>query len=123
VVLAADFGTGQVLASLLWLALFVILAGLFVTMFADIVRSDDLSGPTKALWTLAILVLPLVGTLAYLTMRGDSMQQRLVRAGRSAPTDALHGSLENERFRLSALHEAGSITDAELAAATARLHD
>ena len=43
-------------------------------VYRDVVRSADLSGPAKAGWVLAIVVLPLVGCLAYLFARGGSMR-------------------------------------------------
>lgn len=118
---AAEFGTGQVLWSLLWLAVLVLVAALFVTLFADIVRSDDLTGWAKALWTLGLLVLPFFGTFVYLTVRGDSMSGRLVARGLKGPIDPVGGSAEHERFRLTALHDAGEITDAELDEALSNL--
>jgi hypothetical protein len=44
----------------------------------DIFRSHDLSGPAKALWLIFILVLPLLGTLLYVVIRGGSMHLRQV---------------------------------------------
>jgi ABC-type Fe3+ transport system permease subunit len=42
----------------------------------DIMRSHDLNGWLKALWVVFILVLPLLGGLIYLIVRGGSMQER-----------------------------------------------
>ena len=52
---AAEFGTGQVLWSILWFALFVLWIYLLITVFADIMRARDLSGWGKALWAVAII--------------------------------------------------------------------
>ena len=41
---AVEFGTGQVFWSLLWFFLFLIWIWLVISVFTDIVRSDDLSG-------------------------------------------------------------------------------
>jgi hypothetical protein len=55
----------------------------FVTWFwllfmvlMDVFRSSDLSGWGKAGWTIFVLVLPLIGILIYLIVRGRSMHQR-----------------------------------------------
>lgn len=45
-------------------------------IFADLFRSRDLSGFAKTLWVLFIIVLPLVGMLAYLIARGHGMNDR-----------------------------------------------
>ncbi len=54
---------------MLWLYL------LFVVI-SDIFRSRDLSGWGKAGWLTAVIVLPLLGVLAYTIFRGDSMGER-----------------------------------------------
>ena len=42
----------------------------------DIFRSRDLSGRAKALWFLFVLLIPLIGVLVYLIVRGSSMHER-----------------------------------------------
>ena len=57
-IVAAEFGTGQVFWSLLWLTLWLIwLWLLFIVFRAIIFRSDD-PGWAKALWVLFVLVCP-----------------------------------------------------------------
>jgi Phospholipase_D-nuclease N-terminal len=72
--LAAEFGTGQVFLSMLYFFLFFILIWLVITIFADIFRSRDLSGWAKALWVLFVIVLPFLGVLTYLIVRGRNMR-------------------------------------------------
>ena len=45
-------------------------------VFLDIFRSSDLSGLAKALWFLFVLLIPLIGVLAYLIARGGNMHER-----------------------------------------------
>ena len=59
----------------LWVMWFWIL----ITVFIDIFRSHDLSGWAKAAWFLFVLIIPLVGVLVYLIVRGGSMHERSVR--------------------------------------------
>jgi predicted membrane channel-forming protein YqfA (hemolysin III family) len=66
---AVEWGTGQVLLSVLWLAGFVIWAWLAVVVFADLFASRDLSGGAKALWVLCVVLLPLVGVVVYVMVR------------------------------------------------------
>jgi hypothetical protein len=59
----------------LWVMWFWIL----ISVFIDIFRSRDLSGGGKALWFLFVLLIPLVGVLVYLIVRGGSMHERAAR--------------------------------------------
>lgn len=77
-VLAAEFGTGEVFFSILWFFLIGLAIWLVITIFRDIIQSPDLSGWGKALWAIAILVLPYLGVLIYLIVRGDAMADRTV---------------------------------------------
>ena len=49
-----------------------------ITVFIDIFRSHDLSGSTKALWFLFVLIFPLIGVIVYLIVRGGSMHHRSI---------------------------------------------
>ena len=49
---------------------------IFITVFADIFRRDDIGGGAKALWILLIVVVPFFGALVYLIVR-----PRVTRAG------------------------------------------
>ena len=83
-VFAADFGTGQVLWSFLWFFMFFIWIWLLVVFFTDIFRSHDLSGWAKALWVIFIIVLPFLGILVYLIVRGSGMQEHAAGGGEEA---------------------------------------
>ncbi len=70
-VLAAEWGTGEVAWSMFW---FFALLGWFmltIRVLWNIFRSTSLGGVAKALWVAAVLVLPLLGILAYLAYSGD----------------------------------------------------
>ena len=45
-------------------------------IFGDLFRSRDLSGGAKTLWALFIIIVPFVGILVYLIVRGHSMTER-----------------------------------------------
>jgi Short C-terminal domain/Phospholipase_D-nuclease N-terminal len=65
--------------SLLEFFLWVIWIWIMIWIFIDIFRSHDLSGWAKALWFLFVLLIPLVGVLVYLVVRGGSMHERAVK--------------------------------------------
>jgi hypothetical protein len=70
--------------AMLWFFVFVAWISLVIQVFADIFRSDDLGGGSKALWTIAVLLVPFLGVLVYLLARGGEMQDRHMRAAAEA---------------------------------------
>lgn len=92
-----------------------------IQVYADVFRSDDLSGLAKAVLTLLVLVLPYFGVFAYLIARGGSMQERSMdRTARAQQaTDryirgvAAAPSSTDELVKLSKLRDQGSLTPEE----------
>ncbi len=121
-VLAAEFGTGQVLWDMLWFFLFLIWIWLLIVVFTDIFRSGDLAGWAKALWTILIIVLPYLGVFVYLVARGQKMHEHAAQAARQQD-DAMRrymqgiqtpdGGAAGEIRRLADLREKGVISEEE----------
>jgi hypothetical protein len=122
-VFAAEFGSGQVLWSLVWFALFVMWLWLVIMIFGDIMRSDSLSGLGKAVWALGIIVLPYLGIFLYLIVNGGAMNRRAIDDSRRTAIDdrRVGSSATDEVARLARLHDDGEITDAEFGYAKAQL--
>jgi hypothetical protein len=76
---ATDYPLLDAFWTVLWIFGFFLWVWLVIAVFADIIRSHDLSGWGKAAWTALIIFLPLFGVLLYLIARGGSMQERSVR--------------------------------------------
>ena len=76
----AEFGTGELLWSMLWFFLFIIWFWMLMSIFGDIFRSDDLGGWGKALWIIFIVVFIWLGVLVYFIARGKGMQERSIKA-------------------------------------------
>ena len=126
----AEFGTGQVLWSIIWFTLFFIWIWILISVFADIFRSDDLGGFAKTIWIIFVIVLPYLGVFVYLIARGKGMQERSMKqmaaaqaaqaqyiqsvAGTAAP------SASEEIARLSDLRDKGAISEEEFQAAKAK---
>ena len=122
-VLASDFGTGQVFWSFLWFAMFFLWIWLLIIVFSDIFRSDDLSGWGKALWIIFVIILPYLGVFVYLIARGHKMadhaqtqaaaQDASARAYiQSVATTSSSGSAD-EIARLADLRDKGVLTEDE----------
>lgn len=119
-IIAAEWGTGQVLWSLLWFFLFFMWFWLIITVFADIIRSRDMSGWGKAAWTVGILILPFLGVFMYLIIHGGTMSRRAQddaieqqKAVDAYIRDAAGTSPTDELAKLAELHGAGQLSDAE----------
>ena len=108
--------------AMLWFFLFFVWIWLLITLFADIFRSEDLSGWGKAGWTIFIVVLPWLGVLIYLIARGKSMSERAMKqaadqekAMRSyvQEVSSSSSSVADEIGKLAALRDQGVLTAEE----------
>jgi hypothetical protein len=102
----ASFGVFQVVVSMIWFFLFFVWIMLLFRIFADIFRSDDLSGIAKVAWILFLVVAVYLGAFVYLIVRGGKMAEREAK-----------GMLA----RLAQLKADGVIDDAEFAAMKAKV--
>jgi hypothetical protein len=128
--LLAEFGTGQVFWSMLWFFMFFIWIWLLISLFGDIFRSSDLSGGAKAMWTIFIIILPFLGVLVYLIVRGNSMQDRALKDAASqeaqfksyvqSVASTSGGGAADELAKLADLRDKGVISPAEFDAAKAK---
>jgi ABC-type multidrug transport system fused ATPase/permease subunit len=99
---------------------FIVYIWLLIAIFSDIFRSDDMGGGAKMLWVLFVFIIPVIGILAYLLVRGGSMHergakqaQRQQEAFNSYVSDAAGTSPTDQLAKLADLKERGVITDAE----------
>jgi Short C-terminal domain/Phospholipase_D-nuclease N-terminal len=100
--------------------LFIVYIWVLIAIFSDIFRSHDLGGVAKMLWFLFVFILPVVGILAYLLVRGGSMHERAAKQAQrqqeaftSYVNDAAGASSTDQLAKLADLKERGAITDAE----------
>jgi Phospholipase_D-nuclease N-terminal len=108
---------------MVWFFLFFAWVYLLVVLLTDIQRSHDLSGGGKAFWVACLVVVPLIGTLAYVIARGDRIAERRLKAGgqqlatlRSHVKDVAvttHRTPAVDVAKLTELHERGLLTDEE----------
>jgi len=128
-VFAAEFGTGQVLWSIFWFFLFFMWIWLVISIFGDIIRSDDMGGVSKAIWAALIVILPYFGVFAYLVVRGGKMGERQLAAARAQEQavasyireTAGGASTADQLATLAELHASGKLDDAEYATAKAKV--
>ena len=82
--LNATFGNGDILLWMLEFFLLVIWFWLLIVVFSDLFRDHDTSGWAKALWVIFVVVLPYLGILVYLIVRGRGMAERSARQVQAA---------------------------------------
>jgi hypothetical protein len=127
--LATSYPVLNIFWTMLEFFLFFIWIWLAISVFADIFRSHDIGGGTKALWVIFIVLIPYLGVFAYLLFRGGAMHERAASQAAlqhqmfnqyvqhlgngSTPADQLH--------KLADLKEKGFITDAEFQAEKAKI--
>ena len=101
--------------------LWVIWFWILITVFIDIFRSKDLSGWGKALWFIFVLLIPLIGVLVYLIVRGGSMHERSAREAQQQEQEfrsyvqeaASGGTPADQLVKLADLRDRGVITAEE----------
>jgi ABC-type transport system involved in cytochrome bd biosynthesis fused ATPase/permease subunit len=126
--LIADYSLGDALLTVLEIFLLVAWFWILITVISDLFRDHQMSGWGKALWVLFLIVVPFLGTLVYLIVRGEGMRERAVKeqADMRKQMDAYvretaGGSPADELHKLSELKDKGAISDAEFDRAKAKL--
>ena len=107
-----DWSFGDVFLSMLALLFWFMFIWMFISVFADIFRRNDLSGGAKALWILLIVVLPFLGVLSYVIVRPRMTEQDRQIAGKMLEQQRrLEGySAADEIAKLTKLRDEGRIS-------------
>jgi uncharacterized membrane protein len=91
---------------------------IFIGLFADIFRRNDLSGVAKAGWLILLVLVPFLGALIYIVMRPKVTAQDVemmtrMEAGQKAAASV---SVADQIAKLQELKAAGAITEPEFEA-------
>ncbi|CAI7978190.1 putative integral membrane protein [Frankia sp. Hr75.2] len=121
------------LLSVFWTMLlffgFVLWLYLLFIVVSDVFRSRDLSGWAKAGWLAAVIIIPLLGVLAYTIFRGDSMGERAFEDAQRQhalhqafrPSAVQSQGVADEMAKLVALRRNGEISEEEFQQAKSRV--
>ena len=118
------FSFANFLADVLAVFVFVLWFWLLITVISDLFRRHDISGWTKAIWVIALILFPYLGIFAYLIFQGKGMAERNVQRAEQARDDlrrAVGFSVADEIDKLNRLKTSGSISAAEFDRLRARL--
>jgi len=126
---AYEYPLAGVFVSMMWFFLFVIWIMILFRVFADVFRSHDMGGFAKTLWIIFVILVPFLGVLVYVLVRGDHMAKRDIEDAK-AQDEAFRSYVQqtagtsgtaDELSKLAALRDSGQITDAEFAAGKAKI--
>jgi hypothetical protein len=81
---AYQYPLANVFLTMFWLFIWILWIFLLIRILMDIFRSDDLGGWGKAAWIIFIILVPFIGVLVYVIVRGHSMQKRDVQSAQAA---------------------------------------
>jgi hypothetical protein len=119
---STDVGNGSVLLWMLEFFLFVIWFWLLIAIFGDLFRDHEASGGVKVLWTVLLIVLPFIGILLYMLVRGRGMAERSAKAQKAMQQQVdsqiraaagTSGSAADQIAQAKSLLDAGTINQAE----------
>ena len=93
----------------------VMMIWIFIALFADIFRRNDLSGWAKAGWCLLIFVVPFLGALIYIIFRPKMTEQdrQMLAQMQTQQARLQNYSSTDEIAKAQALLSSGSISQAE----------
>jgi type VI protein secretion system component VasK len=113
--LAYEWTFGSVLWAMIVFFFWFMLIWMFIGVFADIFRRNDLSGGAKAGWLLLIFIVPLFGILIYLIARPKMTAQdkEMMSAMQERERRATGYSAADEVAKLAKLRDEGKITAEE----------
>lgn len=127
--LAYDFPILGLFWTMLVFFLWVAWIFLLFRIIADVFRSRDMGGLTKALWLIFVIVLPFLGSFVYLLARGNKMAANDIEAAQEREQAfqsyvrnvANTGGAADQLEKLAGLRDRGVITPAEFEQQKAKL--
>ena len=113
--LATEWSFGSVLWAMVVFFFWVAAIWLFIALFADIFRRDDLSGWAKAGWIILMFVVPFLGALIYIVARPKMTEQdkRIIEEQQEIQRRITGYSPADEVEKLAKLRDSGEITAEE----------
>ena len=113
--MVADYSFGDFLWSMVVFFFWFMAIWIFITVFADIFRRNDIHGWAKAGWIFLIFILPFVGVLIYLIARPKmtAQDQEMMEKAQAAQARLEGYSPADEIAKAAALRDAGTISAEE----------
>ena len=111
----ASWNFWDMIWSLIALFFWVMLIWIFIAIFGDIFRRNDLSGGMKAVWIIALVFLPFLGAIIYMISRPKVTAQdvQMMTQAEAAQKAAASVTPADQIAKLQELKAAGAITEEE----------
>jgi hypothetical protein len=111
----AEWNLGDALWAMLVFFFWFMAIWIFISIFADIFRRNDLSGWAKAGWILLIFIVPFLGALIYVIARPKMTEQdkEMIERAQEAQRRVSGYSYADEIEKLAKLRDEGKITAEE----------
>jgi hypothetical protein len=116
VLFEGGFTFSNFLADVFAVFMFILWFWLLISITGDLFRRHDVSGWTKVLWVIVLIILPYIGIFAYLLTQSSGMAERNQERAQHARAElrqAIGFSVADEIEKLSKLKAAGSISEEE----------
>ncbi len=109
---ATEWSSGSVLWTMIEFFFLFMIIWIFIAIFADIFRRNDLSGWAKAGWIFLIFIVPLLGALIYVIARPKMTEQdkQMMMAAQEQQRRMEGYSSADEIAKLSKLRDEGKIS-------------
>ncbi|MCP3819268.1 SHOCT domain-containing protein [Streptomyces sp. A3M-1-3] len=129
-VLAYDYPVLGAFWTVMWIFLWIMWLMLLFRIIVDIFRDHQMNGWVKAGWLLFVLIIPFLGALVYVCVRGKEMGKREIRQAQEqqAAMDAYiretagsGGGGADELTKLSELKARGDLSESEFQRAKEKL--
>lgn len=106
---------GEFLWALVYFYFMFLFIWMFIALFADIFRRENLSGLGKAGWIFVLVVMPFLGMLIYVIARPKNTEQdqRIMAQTESAHARLVSGSAVDDIAKAQELLDKGAISQAE----------
>jgi ABC-type multidrug transport system fused ATPase/permease subunit len=114
-VLAYDWTFGSVIWAMVVFFFWFMLIWMFIAVFADIFRRNDIGGGAKAMWIILIFIIPLIGILIYMIARPKMTEQdkQMMEQAQEAQRRMQGYSAADEVAKLAKLRDEGKISAEE----------
>ena len=118
-----SFSFGNFLLDVFSIFMFVLWFWLLIMVIGDLFRRHDISGFGKAIWVIALILIPYLAVFIYLILQSRGMAERNAQRAQQAREELRHVvgfSAADEIEKLERLKNAGTISNEEYSRLRAR---
>ena len=107
------FSFGNFLLDVFAIFMFVLWFWLLIMVIGDLFRRHDISGFGKAMWAIALILIPYFTVFIYVIIQSRGIAERRMQQDREGPRHVVGYSVADEIEKLERLKSAGTISNEE----------